>query len=279
MKQPTTRSFSTLLAATLAMLLLAMTPLTAQDAAKDAPQEAAAPASPPKKEMTFLQMLEIGGWTMWPLGLCSVAGVALIIWNGMIVRPSKMLDPTAVFEVNTQLAQMDIAGARSRCERSPGLATNVISAGLSRVDDEIHLSSVEKGMEEAAVEEIGNALVPINYISAVAVVAPMLGLLGTVSGMINAFRAMAVGGMGRPELLADNISEALITTATGLIIGIPTMVAYLYFKNKFTTIVARLSRITGNSMETLSTAVRRAQYAAQHQPEAVVPPQEMPPQE
>jgi biopolymer transport protein ExbB len=66
----------------------------------------------------------------------------------------------------------------------------------------------------------------------VATVAPMIGLLGTVSGMIGAFQTISSGGMGRPELLAGDIGEALITTATGLVIGIPAMIAYFIFRNR-----------------------------------------------
>ncbi|MFV0337473.1 MAG: MotA/TolQ/ExbB proton channel family protein [Chthoniobacterales bacterium] len=246
---------------TLAILssILAFSSLPAQDDATAEPATTAEVQSTPKKEMTLLQMLKVGGWTMWPLGLCSIAGIALTIWNALAVRPTKMLDPAVVNDVNKHLRELDVHAAKTRCEATPCLIANVMHAGFERVDREVSVSSIEKGMEEAAVEEIGSALVPINYISAVAVVAPMLGLLGTVSGMIRAFRAMALGGMGRPELLADNISEALITTATGLIIGIPTMVAYLYFKNRFTTIVASLNRITGNTIETLTVAIRNAQ--------------------
>lgn len=72
----------------------------------------------------------------------------------------------------------------------------------------------------------------IHYINVIATVSPMVGLLGTVSGMIGAFQTMSTGGMGRPELLAGNIGEALITTATGLCIGIPAMVAHSYFNNR-----------------------------------------------
>ena len=72
----------------------------------------------------------------------------------------------------------------------------------------------------------------IHYINVIASVSPMIGLLGTVSGMIGAFQTMSAGGMGRPELLAGDIGEALITTATGLCIGIPAMIAYSYFNNR-----------------------------------------------
>lgn len=235
-----------------AVVSLPMTTMAQEAGASPAP-------TPPVKEMTIMQMIKVGGWTMYFLGICSVAAIALTIYNGMMVRPEKMLNPTAVAEVTRLLTELDVEGAKAYCVAKPCLVTNIIAAGLERIDNaEVRLSSLEKGMEEASTEEIGHALVPINYISAAAVTAPMFGLLGTVSGMISAFRAMATGGMGRPELLADNISEALITTATGLIVGIPAMVAYLFFKNKFTKIIASLNRILGTVLEKFTVAVNRA---------------------
>ncbi len=218
------------------------------------------PAPPQAKELTIIEMIKVGGWTMWFLGLCSVATIALTIYNAIMVREKKMLNSEVIADLTERLSKLDIEGAQAICDTKPCLISNIVKAGLSRIEDgEVRLDSIEKGMEEASVEEIGSNLVPINYISAAAVTAPMFGLLGTVSGMISAFRAMAVGGMGRPELLADNISEALITTATGLIIGIPAMISYLYFKNKFTSIIARLNRVLGNIFEKFKIAVKRVQ--------------------
>jgi biopolymer transport protein ExbB len=79
----------------------------------------------------------------------------------------------------------------------------------------------------------------------------MLGLLGTVSGMIKAFYKLAAGGMGRPELLAENIGEAMVTTAAGLILAIPAMAFYFYFKGNFMKTMASLGRITGTLIESL----------------------------
>ena len=73
----------------------------------------------------------------------------------------------------------------------------------------------------------------------------MMGLLGTVSGMVKAFNSIAAQGMGKPELLADNISEALITTATGMVIGIPAMFFFFLFKNKYGTLVSEITMVIG----------------------------------
>ena len=83
----------------------------------------------------------------------------------------------------------------------------------------------------------------------------MVGMLGTVSGMIKAFRNIALGGMGKPELLADNISEALITTAVGLVVGIPAMFAFFFFKSRYARLTSRLARICGDLHHTLTFAL------------------------
>jgi biopolymer transport protein ExbB len=124
-------------------------------------------------------------------------------------------------------------------------------------DGTLDTESMEKAMEEASVEETSAGLKPINYLSIVAQIAPMLGLLGTVSGMIKAFDKIGQGGMGKPELLAADIGEAMITTATGLIIGIPAMFFYFFLKSKYLSNVSKLARYLGNLTHTLISAGRR----------------------
>jgi biopolymer transport protein ExbB len=86
---------------------------------------------------------------------------------------------------------------------------------------------------------------PIDFLSIIGAISPMVGLLGTVSGMIKAFQTMGSQGMGKPELLAGNIGEALITTATGLIVAIPAMLFFFYFKKGFNKTLATLGRNIG----------------------------------
>lgn len=241
------------------LLLVALTlPLAAQDTTTPADAVSAPAVTPaPSRQLTFGSMLKSGGWTMWPLGACSLFGIGLVLYNALVIRPSRMLKPAVIDQVKTAVSDLDIERARNLCAANPAPVTNIIQAGLDRIKGgELHLVSIEKGMEEYSLQEVAVHLQPINYLSVIATISPMIGLLGTVSGMIKAFQAMALGGMGRPELLADNISEALITTATGLIIGIPVMVAYFYFRNRYTAIVAAINRTCGDVLESLSVSSR-----------------------
>jgi biopolymer transport protein ExbB len=116
---------------------------------------------------------------------------------------------------------------------------------------------MEKAMEEASVQETAGGLKPINYLSIIAQIAPMLGLLGTVSGMIKAFQKIGLGGMGEPEKLAGDIGEAMVTTATGLVIGIPAMFFYFFLKSKYMSNVASLARVLGNLLSEFVASSRR----------------------
>jgi biopolymer transport protein ExbB len=211
---------------------------------------AAEPVRPQTQEITLGYLWNKGGWCMWPLALCSLVAVGLTIYNGMIVKSSRLLRPDVVDMVYTSIRQLDFKAAQQACIQTPCMIGNIISAGLNRIKgDRLNIESVEKGMEESAVEEFASYLQPINGLSIVATISPMIGLLGTVSGMIKGFHTMALGGMGRPELLADSISEALITTLVGLVIGIPAMVSYFYFKNKYSGIASSVSRVCGDLLE------------------------------
>ena len=182
---------------------------------------------------TLWGLIQQGGITMIPLGLLSVASIGLIIYGFVAVRADKMLRPELVPQLQDDLGNLDWESARSACTGSPCLLTNVLSAGLDRISDGVlDVPSMEKAMEEASVQEVTAGMRPINYLSIIAQVAPMLGLLGTVSGMIKAFQKIGLGGMGKPELLAADIGEAMVTTSTGMIIAIPTRFLSFYITSR-----------------------------------------------
>lgn len=211
------------------------------------------------QETTLWGIILQGGITMFPLGLLSVAGIGLIIYGFMIVRTDKMLKPELVPQLQDELASLDYEGAKNLCLSDPCLMTNILNAGLDRISDGVlDVGSMEKAMEEASVQEVTVGLRPISYLSIIAQIAPMLGLFGTVLGMIKAFQKISLGGMGNAELLAGNIGEAMVTTATGLVIAIPTMLFYFYLKTRFMANVSQLSRVLGNLTHHLVTASRRA---------------------
>jgi biopolymer transport protein ExbB len=220
---------------------LAVLPVLAQDPAPAAPE-------PPKEaKVTLWGMWKTGGWSMYPIGLLSVAGVAFTIFSFLAVKEDKMVQLALVPTIQDQITHLDFRGVSSTCVGSPGVMTNVVNAGMMRLADGLAaVETVEKAMEEAAVEENVSGMRPINYLSIIASIAPMFGLLGTVSGMIKAFNKIGLGGMGDPEKLAGDIGEAMITTAFGLLVGIPAMFFYFQLKSRFQSNMAKIGRVTGN---------------------------------
>jgi biopolymer transport protein ExbB len=193
-------------------------------------------------------LIQQGGWAMYPLGIFSVAMLYFIIRNSLMLRERSMLRPELKDEIEALLRQRDIAGLRSLCAEYDSLMTTVLDAGMQRIEEanEFDTALVMEAVEDMSNEQMVGFMKPINYLSIIGGTAPMLGLLGTVSGMIKAFSVISQGGMGDPGKLAGSIGEALITTATGLVIAIPAMIAYFVFKHNFMKVMSTMGRMVGH---------------------------------
>lgn len=200
--------------------------------------------------ITFGALIRQGGWAMYPLGLFSVATLYFIIRNIIMLREKNMLRADLRPQLDELMSRRDVAGVRQLCAENDCLLTAVLDAGMERISEEHDYDPphIMEAIEEAGNEQMVVFMKPINFLSIIGGTAPMLGLLGTVSGMIKAFQTIASGGMGNPEELAGNIGEALITTATGLIIAIPAMMAYFMFKNSFIKSMSTMGRMVGHYM-------------------------------
>lgn len=256
MKVSKFRTLHSILAMTLiatAALLVMIQPLSAQDA--EVSDEAATEEVAPKK--TLIDQYKTGGWAMYPLTFFSIAGFGLIFYNAMAVRPDVILKPEATIAIDKALESLDIAKAKQLCDENPAPATNIIAAGLNRVDvNNYDPEPIKEAIEEASSEELAGPFVLINYLSVIGSLAPMVGLLGTVSGMVKAFNVIEAEGAGSAQALAGNISEALITTASGMIVGIPAMFFFFFFKNRYGKISSRVARVVGDVEFTLTSAVK-----------------------
>ncbi len=196
---------------------------------------------------------------MWPLGLFSVAGVGLAIYNGLTIRPQPFLRTDLTDPLAEAMNSLDIERAQQLCADNPAPVTNIVAAGLSRIDEgHIEMTVVDKAIDEASAAELSGPFVLINYLSVIGAVAPMVGLLGTVSGMVKAFRAISDVGMGDPSVLATNISEALVTTASGLVVAIPSLIAYFYFKAKYGKIAAQVGKLVGDLFFNMISSARKS---------------------
>ena len=218
--------------------------------AQEAGVDAAAVQAEVSESVTFGALLKQGGWAMYPLGLFSVAMFYFIIRNILLLREKNMLRQDLKEQIEELMRKRDVQGVRDLCAANDSLITAVLDAGMERISEEHEYDAphVMEAIEEAGNEQMVIFMKPINFLSIIGGTAPMLGLLGTVSGMIKAFSIIAQGGMGDPGKLAGSIGEALITTATGLVIAIPAMIAYFLFKNNFIKTMSTMGRLVGHYM-------------------------------
>lgn len=205
-------------------------------------------------ETTIFQVILMGGVWMLPLLALSLGAVGLIVNNFIMLQRKKLTREELLPGLLQQLASRDIDGALQACASNPCLMTNILEGGLARITtDEILPANIQQGIDQTGQAQIANLIKPVNYLSNIGSVAPMVGLLGTVSGMIKAFQSLGAGQGADPDAMARNISEALVTTASGLIIAIPAMLFYFFFKNNFmetlSTINAEIGRLL-NALET-----------------------------
>jgi len=212
---------------------------------------------------SLISLIKTGGWAMWPLGLFSFAMTVFVIQNFISLREKTLLHTEMMPELIEMMLERKVKTALIYCRKHPSMFTNAFGAGLERCLDgqqEMNFVKVKESVEEASVEQMSKLMKPIDLLSIIGASSPMLGLLGTVSGMIKAFHTMGAQGMGKPELLAANIGEALITTATGLVIAIPAMFFFFYFKKGFQKTLATLGRNIGFLFDALETGKKPVSF-------------------
>ena len=189
-----------------------------------------APAEEATDTLNLLSLIQQGGWAMYPLGTCSVIMLFLIFYSWKETTTKKFFVREQVDESLSAFEEGNAQRGLSCLEATDVLLNRAVTPALKKIHKGPEKS--ENLFIENLEAEENNVAQWVTYLNVVASVAPMIGLLGTVSGMISAFQTIGRGGMGRPELLAGDIGEALITTATGLVIGIPAMIAYFVLRNR-----------------------------------------------
>ena len=229
MNPSTPRLIISLLAA---LLLLAGSPaLRAQDAAPPAATSTVTPA-PAAVETTLWQKIQEGGLVMWPIGACSVATIYLIV-DGIIRTGRNKIAPLEHEKRLKELFQGgDYVGAYQFCKANPSPLNNVIRVGVSLLGE--GKQAAEEGMLGELAKENSRLQTWISYLSVIGVCSPMIGLLGTVTGMIRAFATLGASGIGDPSSLSSAIGEVLVATASGLFIAIPAFMAFYFLRNRAT---------------------------------------------
>jgi biopolymer transport protein ExbB len=194
--------------------------------------QTASPAPAGEQKKTLWQTITQGGWVMVPIALCSIATLYLI-GDGVIRTGSKRVAPPEHEQnVKTLFRNGDYVGAYNYCKENPSPLTNVLRVGVGLLGEGKEVA--EEGMTGELAKENSSMQTYISYLSVIGVCAPMIGLLGTVTGMIKAFAKLGASGIGDPSGLSAAIGEVLVATASGLIIAIPAFGAFYFLRNRAT---------------------------------------------
>ncbi len=195
------------------------------------------------------EMILKGGIMMIPLIFTSIVGLAVVIERAYFLRNRRIIRPDVVDLINHIEKLEDIEEVVENLSNNDGPFLNIVRVALKnrgRPRDEIKEAIIDQGRQEARVLEKG-----LTTLETVAGISPLLGLLGTVLGMIKVFHVITVQGLGQTQSLSGGISEALITTVVGLSIAIPALVAYNYFSRKVEELVLEIEKYSNQLLEKL----------------------------
>jgi len=228
--------------------------------AQDTPAAEPPPGPVEVANTSLLDLYQQGGWTMHLLLLFSVGTVGVAVYCFTQVTQARMVPKPLLDTLTSSMQKRDVGGAYQICLAQPNSLSRVISNALLKVNfdrDQANKISMEDAAGETMDGEETRYMTWINYLNVFATIAPMIGLYGTVSGMITAFNQLKAGA-SEPSDLAGGIGEAMITTAGGLLVGIPAMFFFFFFRNKLMGIMAELQRSSSFLIGVLSGEVKLA---------------------
>lgn len=193
-----------------------------------------------KEVVTVYEVMLRLGWVGIPLVLCSIMALAIVVERAINLRSRKLFDPDLLQAVDDSVEAADHEGALRVVRTRPGVLSQIMRAALdtyARSAEELRGAVREMARHEAPTLQRN-----LGLLGTVASIAPMLGLLGTVTGMVQTFGKISVEGVGQATALAGGIYEALSTTVFGLVIAIPSLVAYNHFGEKTVTSLLEMER-------------------------------------
>jgi biopolymer transport protein ExbB len=204
------------------------------------------------KKDDIISFFQKFGFVFWPLALCSITALTFIIERlfTFIRSRSKIGTEQFMSSITESLRSENIMEAVSTCEEAGGPLPNVLKAGLLKYSQaqieerQINKEEIQESIQEASLLEVPELERNLPVLATVAVVSPLFGLLGTVTGMINAFTTIALEGTGDPQQLAGGISQALLTTAGGLTIAIPCLIFYQLFDSWVNRYVLEIEQVS-----------------------------------
>ena len=226
-------------------LIVAMPSLAAyaQDGAA-----AAGAAAPGDENITVMKIIKWGGIVGGVVILMSICMVALIIEHFVSIKRDKIVPPEVIDEIEALFEEENYQDALDLCEQEPNYLTNMLAAALPKMDAGFDV--MEEMVEEQHHMESTKLFTKISYLSLIANLAPMIGLFGTVLGMVGAFNEIVkLGPSVTPKDLANGVQQALITTLFGLCVAIPALGFFFFFRNKVTRITWEIRAIAEDLIE------------------------------
>jgi len=224
--------------------------------------EAPAPAEVP---LDMMQIFEDGGIMMYPLALLSVAAVVMILLFMLTIRRNAVVSDRFMNNAEAMIRKRDFLGLIGYCHRHNECMARIAQKALEFMtkNSSATFNDVREVAESEGSRQVGMLGSRITYLADIGSVAPMVGLLGTVLGMIKSFLNISTGGFegARQMQLASGVSEALITTAAGLMVGIPALVFYSIFRGRVQKYIAELEAASTHFMATLHSQIQRQSAA------------------
>lgn len=208
--------------------------------------QASTAGAPPQLPQSVWHVLKGGGWIMIPLAVVSIWCLALIIEGFIGIRLQKFIPSGIVHPLRVAFAEQNYQEAWRICRARPSFLSNTLRRALERIGR--GRQACEMALSEYTLKESMGFKTKISYLSTIGVISPMVGLLGTVTGMIKAFNSLGTEGIGNPSLLAAAIGEVLIATATGLTVAIPAFFLYYFFRNRLQMVVVLAEDVVNDLM-------------------------------
>jgi len=198
-------------------------------------------------ESGFMDLVKAGSWVGHFIILCSIVGMGFVIEHIVNIKRDKLCPPDLVAELEGLVEEGRYEEAVSLCSANPNFFCNIMGAALSKVNE--GYDAMVEAMGTAGEEEAAKLNIKITYINLIGNIAPMLGLTGTVTGMIASFGIIKTKLSPSPADLASGVEAALVTTAEGLFVSMPLMTAYFLFKNKITLYIIEFGIMAGEFVD------------------------------
>lgn len=220
------------------------------------PAYAAESAEEGVEMLTLAQLMQMGGWLMYVLAALSVLGLALIVYYAIVLRQRTVAPEAQMIRLRELLKDGRVREARDLCAREPTALASVVATTIDfqKENPGAAVSAVKEVMESEGGRQASRMQNMIHYLSDISAVAPMVGLLGTVIGMLRAFNSVAFDmAKARPMELAAGVGQALITTIAGLIVAIPAIIAYAVFRGRVMKLIGQLEVSASGLLSSLTT--------------------------